>query len=73
MKKSSVSVGKVYKVKVSGKVVSVRLTSQSPFGGWHGVNEATGCQVRIRSAARLRREVLPAQAAAVQGPAKDEK
>jgi len=33
----------------------VRITGESPYGGWRGKNLATGREIRIRSAARLRR------------------
>lgn len=56
MKKSEVTLGKVYAVKVSGKIVPVRLDSESPYGGWNGTNLNTKREVRIRSAAKLRRE-----------------
>lgn len=58
MKKSEVSVGKVYVAKVSGKMTRVRIDSVNPHGGWLATNEKTGRIVRIRSAARLRSEVL---------------
>ena len=57
MKKHEVTVGGVYAAKVSGKVVPVRITAESPYGGWQAVNLQTERAVRIRSAARLRRPV----------------
>ena len=58
MKKSdNIRVGAVYIVKVSGALVPVRLESASPYGGWIGRNIRTGREVRIRTAAKLRREV----------------
>jgi len=39
---------------VSGKVVPVRIDAESPRAGWTGTNQATGKQVRIKSARRLR-------------------
>jgi hypothetical protein len=54
MKKRDVEIGAIYIVKVSGKLTPVRLTRESPYGGWEGTNLATGREVRIRSAARLR-------------------
>ena len=59
MKKSEVSVGKTYIVKVSGNLTRVRLDSVSEYGGWNGTNLQTGRSVRIKSAAKLRREVVP--------------
>ena len=58
MKKSEVEIGKVYKVKVSGVRVPVRLVSECPYGGWYGKNLETGRRVRIKTAARLRYEVI---------------
>lgn len=55
MKKADVVMGGRYKVRVSGVIANVRLVSESCRGGWYGVNEATGRQVRIKTAARLRR------------------
>ena len=55
MKKRDVEVGKTYLAKVSDNLVPVRITSESVHGGWNAVNTTTGRDVRIRSAARLRR------------------
>jgi hypothetical protein len=54
MRKADVQIGGVYIVKVSSKLTRVRLTRESPYGGWHGINLATKREIRIRSAARLR-------------------
>jgi hypothetical protein len=62
MKKADVKTGSTYAVKVSTHVVPVRITSESPHGGWVGVNTVTGREVRIRGAQRLRRELKPALA-----------
>jgi hypothetical protein len=59
MTKAEVQIGKTYVAKVSGKLADVRITRVSPYGGWYGVNVGTLREVRIRSAQRLRREVLP--------------
>ena len=58
LKKAQVQIGSTYIVKVSGVLAKVRITAESPYGGWRGMNLASGREVRIRSAARLRR---PAQ------------
>lgn len=73
MKRAEVVLGKVYLVKVSGKLAPVRITENlgmftpvirlnyapnSRHLGWKGVNTRTGREVRIRSAAKLRQEVL---------------
>jgi len=55
MKKAEVRIGETYLVKVSGKLARVRVTGESPYGGWVGENLATRREVRIRSAQRLRR------------------
>ena len=59
MKKCDVQIGKTYTAKVSGFVVPVRITSESPHGGWVGMNILTRREVRIKTAARLRREIDP--------------
>ena len=57
MQKRYVKVGTTYIVKVSGTPAKVRLTRELARGGWYGTNLATGREVRIRTAARLRSEV----------------
>jgi len=59
MKKKDVSVGKIYAVKVSGKVVPVKLVGESSYGGWDGKNLVTGRSVRVKTGGRLRRELPP--------------
>jgi hypothetical protein len=59
MKKEDVQVGNLYVVKVSGKLAPVRIVSESPYGGWVGVNERTKREVRIRTAAKLRWPCAP--------------
>ena len=61
MQKNNVKVGTTYIVKVSGTLAKVRLTREHPRGGWDGTNLATGREIRIRTAARLRSEANPAQ------------
>ena len=58
MKKKDVKLGATYLVKVSGKLTHVRLTAESPYKGWVGVNVNTGREVRIKTAAKLRKEVM---------------
>lgn len=57
MKKNEITIGGTYAAKVSGKVVPVRITAESRYGGWEAVNTQTRRTIRIRSAARLRRPV----------------
>jgi hypothetical protein len=61
MQKQNVHIGTTYIVKVSGTLAKVRLTREHDRGGWYGTNLATGREIRIRTAARLRLEVKPAQ------------
>jgi hypothetical protein len=68
MKKRDIKIGETYLAKVSGKLVPVRIASESPHGGWNAVNTTTGREVRIRTAARLRRP-LNASGPAVVSPA----
>ena len=58
MRKSDVKIGAVYVVKVSGRLAQVQVVSCCGFGGWYGRNVQTGRQVRIRTAGRLRLEVI---------------
>jgi hypothetical protein len=58
--KDVLGIGHIYIVKVSGHLVPVKLIAESPYGGWVGQNLNTGREVRIRTAAKLRREVTPA-------------
>ena len=60
MQKHNIKVGSTYIVKVSGTLAKVRLTREHPRGGWYGTNLATGREIRIRTAARLRSEAKPA-------------
>ena len=60
MQKHNVQIGTTYIVKVSGTLAKVHLTREHPRGGWCGTNLATGREIRIRTAARLRKEVTPA-------------
>ena len=59
MKKADVIIGQRYAAKVSGKIAHVRIVRESPYGGWDAINVATGRQVRIKTAARLRYNVAP--------------
>jgi len=58
MKKAQVRVGGVYTAKVSGRVVPVKLLAESRHGGWDAMNQLTGRMVHIKTAARLRSEVV---------------
>lgn len=54
MKRKDVIIGQAYRAKISGKQAKVRITGESPYGGWDGINVETGKAVRIRSPQRLR-------------------
>lgn len=53
MKKVDVKLGETYYAKVSGNLATVKLLSESPRGGWEGINTKTGEDVRIKTAAQL--------------------
>ena len=72
MKKREVRIGADYCAKVSGQLVAVRITGESRFGGWESVNRKTGRQVRIKSAAKLRYEVVPPRLQILAGSKKPE-
>jgi hypothetical protein len=61
MKKRDIVIGGIYVAKVSGALTRVRINQESRYGGWEATNLGTNRPVRIRSAARLRWEVLPAK------------
>ena len=61
MKKAEVALGRVYVAKVSNKLSKVRLDRESPYGGWVATNLETNREVRIHSAAKLRREYVAPQ------------
>lgn len=62
MLKKQVQIGGRYVAKVSGRLVIVRIDGESRFGGWDATNESTRKSVRIKSAAKLRREVTAGEA-----------
>ena len=71
MKKNEVVIGGRYLAKVSGRVVPVRITGESPYGGWDAVSEETHRAVRIRGAQRLRRPADAATREAIAGEETD--
>lgn len=74
MKKEQVHIGGAFVAKVSGKLATVRIDAESPFGGWEATNVETGRKVRIKSAQRLRHEAATspnAEAPTVDGPPQD--
>ena len=58
MRKADVVIGRTYVVRVSGRLVPVTLLFASIHGGWQGRNEYTDRRVRIKSARRLRFQVV---------------
>ncbi len=58
MKKADISIGSTYLAKVSGRVVPVKINSVSDYGGWYATNTITGKEIRIKSAQRLRKQVV---------------
>ncbi len=55
MRKAQIEVGGVYEVRVSGNLVPVRIRGKHYISGRDAENVITGRDVRIRTAARLRR------------------
>lgn len=58
MKKADVQVGSTYAVKVSGRLAPVTITGIASMGGWWARNERTGRAILVRSAQRLRYQVV---------------
>jgi hypothetical protein len=58
VRKAEVLIGGIYAAKVSSAVVPVKILRSSPSGGWVGRNLVTGRSVRIKTAARLRFEMV---------------
>ena len=61
MKRSEVEIGETYFAKVSGRLAKVRIMRlhSGSFGdlvhtGWDAINVATGREIHIKTAARLR-------------------
>lgn len=65
MKKADVKIGGKYRAKISGKLTVVSIDCESRYGGWDATNVATGRQVRIRTAAKLRFEVQDKQVTSI--------
>ena len=53
MKSKDVVIGNIYRAKVSGQKVDVRILRESEYGGWVARNTVTGRDVRIKTAGRL--------------------
>lgn len=59
MKKVNIEIGRIYLAKISGRLVPVDLLHEHFYGGWTAKNMLTGRHVRIKTAAKLRRELDP--------------
>lgn len=57
MKKKDVQIRGVYWAKISNRMVPVEILTESIYGGWNARNWTTSRMVRIKSAAKLRREL----------------
>jgi hypothetical protein len=57
MKKEDVIIGRVYAMKVSGKLSPVEIKGTSTYTGWIGVNLRTEHTVLIHSARKLQFEL----------------
>jgi len=64
MKKSDVTIGATYLLKVAGNLVPVKITRQHSRGGWEGTSVKTGKTIRIKSVQRLRKRLAGERAAA---------
>ena len=67
MKKKQIEVGKIYAMKVSGKVVPVKVVGIRTVSGFNGrdktiyacVNQKTGRDCKAQSASKFRHEIKP--------------
>lgn len=57
MTRAQVHIGRIYAVKVSGKIQPVKIIRELSIGGWEATNTNTGREIRIRSAVKLRYEM----------------
>jgi hypothetical protein len=60
MKTRDIEIGQVYAVKISGKLVAVRIDgcdAVHKLQRWHGINLATGRKITIKSPQRCRRKL----------------
>lgn len=60
MRAADLKFGAWYTVKVGKEVVPVQLTAVHPLGGYVALNPATGRNIRLFSAKRIRQEVADA-------------
>lgn len=57
MRKADIEIGGTYEARVSARLVPVRILEPSPLGGWRALNTLTNREIRIKTAAKLRRPV----------------
>ena len=57
MKAKDVKLGGCYLAKISDRLTVVSIDRESPYGGWDATNLKTKRAVRIKSPAKLRREL----------------
>jgi hypothetical protein len=56
MLKNQIELGSEYVVRLHGNFTVVRIFSVNQYGGWNALNLKTNREVRIKSAAKLRRK-----------------
>jgi hypothetical protein len=61
MNERQVKLGRVYTAEVAKRETSVRIDEKHPDGGWKAINLSSGKPVRVKTAARLGREVSKAE------------
>ncbi len=54
MKRHQIEIGAVYRARISGKLTDVRIDRRHTYGGWAATDLATGRNVRIKTAQKLR-------------------
>lgn len=54
MTKDEIIINGLYRAKVSGKLVLVKITKKNLLRGWDALNVFTGRTIQIKTAARLR-------------------
>jgi hypothetical protein len=55
--KVDVVIGEVYRIRHSSGFTDVKITQVCSYGGWYATNLTSGREIRIKSAAKLRRVV----------------
>ena len=55
--KADVVVGETYRIRHTSGFTDIKITHVCQYGGWYATNLKTGREIRIKSAAKLRRVV----------------